>query len=72
MEEQFYQWLREQGAYDAFVENSESAPDEMGRWLEEDPEDWMAYAFDWDSSEEGYDYWESLDAAWVRHLELQE
>lgn len=35
-----------------------------------EPEDWILEAFDWEDSNEGVNYWDSLDDAWRYNVKL--
>ena len=69
MKEQFIQFLKDNGAYEKYVENFDSSFNDGNYEMEEflnkvDPRDYVMLPFLWDDTGER-DYWSDLDEKWT-------
>lgn len=71
----FVRFLAERGAYRAFMYNLGYCPSGSYNWDEhskELPEYWISFGFEWDYSNEGFDFWDNLCTEWEEiYAELQ-
>lgn len=65
----FYNWLQKKGCFKQFKYNISHLPksDQVFRFY--DPSYFIVGAFDWDGSNEGYNFWSHMDSLWVEFLE---
>lgn len=61
----FEMFLDENGALYAFTMNFFTEGGDLSEFYEDFPsEDYLSAAFDWNTSPEGYDYWENINNLW--------
>ena len=64
----FKEWMIEQGAWEAYLENLEAPIDEV-KVKSSRYKFIIAIAFDWKNAKNGdYEYWCDLDAKWFEYL----
>lgn len=71
--ESFIQFLKDNEIHGKFEDNFNWSDwnnnDTFQEYLEKiDPEDYVGSAFDWDESDDGYDYWETVDYLWDSNI----
>ena len=76
MKEVFIDWLKTNGWYDAFVENTETL--KIGVTIEnmtiettEDIYDMVSFGFIWHRSPEGHDYWNNISELWMEFVKKE-
>lgn len=64
----FFDWLRDQGALDAFIENAGFAvvTQLTASKNQENTEDFLDNSFYWAESPQGMYYWRDLDKEWAK------
>ena len=55
MTKEFRQFLKDNNAYERYIENNKGESDNPYEYFD---------GFHWDSTKEGYDYWSDLDSEW--------
>ena len=66
----FYSWLQKKGAYEQYKRNrhiTNNTPSAWGyRYHFGTPADFINFAFDWEATPEGDDFWNNLHIRWSR------
>lgn len=66
----FYSWLQKNGAYEQYKRNrhiTNNSPSAWGhRYRFSSPVDFINWAFDWEVTPEGSDFWFDLHLKWSR------
>lgn len=72
MKEKFIDFLKKENAFDSYVTNFNERIIKGGmlEWLNvEDPEGYIAEAFIWANTYEGWEYWNNLDEQWLKIIQ---
>ena len=66
MKREFIKFLKDNNAYDQYVQNAENDhhADVKGIQKRNHPEHWISAAFDWERTPELCDYWRNLSVKW--------
>lgn len=66
----FYSWLQKKGAYEQYKRNRHKTNNTPSAWGYQSrfssPVDFISYAFDWEFTPEGDDFWMDLHLKWSR------
>lgn len=66
----FNSWLQKKGAYEQYKRNRHKTNNTPSAWgyhfRFSSPVDFISFAFDWESTPEGSDFWSNLHLRWSR------
>ena len=62
--EQFITWMQTQQAWNEFLKERKRTSSSTLKLYNYDPENIIAFAFPWEYTDKGYDYWSELSIKW--------
>ena len=70
MKEKFIEFLKKNGAYDAYMRNTEENGGLKNFFEVVEPQKYICGSFVWEHTSEGHSYWSDLDYEWLNELGL--
>jgi len=66
----FFEFLQERNLFDVFIKNVKRADVLYNHPIESDiPHCFVSSYFTWSETEQGFDFWNDIEDAWIRHFE---